>query len=63
MDGPVDWLVLAITVPIVPMLGIIGAVIWLRVGRARTEDAVDDPPPVVVGAQPDGTGADERPMV
>ena len=38
MDGGIDWFMLAITVPLVPAMAIIGALFWLRAGRPKPDE-------------------------
>jgi len=39
MDGGIDWFTLAITVPIVPAVAIISALLWLRTVRPKPDEA------------------------
>jgi hypothetical protein len=64
MGGGIDWLMLAITVPLVPTLAIVGALFWMRTVRPKPDDwqgiylAAE---PEDVNADADYTGSMERP--
>jgi len=38
VDGGIDWFMLAITVPLVPAVAVIGALFWLRAGRPKPDE-------------------------
>lgn len=61
MGGSIDWFLFAVTVPLVPMVAIIGALFWLRTARTKPDDAIDDPPGIYLAAQPEQSGVDIDP--
>jgi hypothetical protein len=57
MDSGIDWLMLAITVPLVPMLAIVGALFWMRSFRPKPDDWQS----MYLAGEPEGGNADRHP--
>jgi hypothetical protein len=63
MDGGIDWLMLAITVPLVPAMAIAGALFLLRTTRPKVDDSgvtTDDPAALYLPADSEPRPGDGR---